>query len=50
VSKTPVVNLELRISPRIRKFETALMGYSGALAETDARKKPEVENHVGLSL
>jgi hypothetical protein len=31
VSTTPVVNLELRISPRIfKKFETVLMGYSGA--------------------
>jgi hypothetical protein len=33
VSTTPVVNLELRISPRknfSKKFETVLMGYSGA--------------------
>ncbi len=32
VSTTPVVHLELRISPRIleKKFETALMVYSGA--------------------
>jgi hypothetical protein len=31
VSTTPVDNLELRISPRIfEKFETVLMGYSGA--------------------
>ncbi len=31
VSTTPVVHLELRISPRIsEKFETALMVYSGA--------------------
>jgi hypothetical protein len=31
VSTTPVVNLELRISPRIKKkIETVLMGHSGA--------------------
>jgi hypothetical protein len=31
MSKTPMVNLELRLSPRIfEKFETALMVYSGA--------------------
>ncbi len=32
VSLTPVVNLELRISPRLleKKFEMVLMGYSGA--------------------
>jgi hypothetical protein len=31
VSTTPVAILELRISPRIfEKFETVLMGYSGA--------------------
>ncbi len=31
VSATPVVNLELRISPRLlNKFEMVLMGYSGA--------------------
>jgi hypothetical protein len=30
VSTTPVVHLELRISPQTNKFEMALMVYSGA--------------------
>jgi hypothetical protein len=45
MSKTPVVDLEMRISSGI--FE---MWYSGALEETGSWKKPEVENLVALSL
>ncbi len=51
VSMTPVVNLELRISPQI--FEKILNGPNGirrGLGETDSWKKPEVENLVALSL
>jgi hypothetical protein len=33
-----------------KKFETALMGYSGALGKLKHEKKPEVENLVVLSL
>jgi hypothetical protein len=37
VSRTPVVNLELRISPRIfEKFETALIVKLRGLGETDS--------------
>jgi hypothetical protein len=47
---TPVVHLELRISPRIfDKFEMALMVYSGVWGRF-IHKKPEVENLVALSL
>ncbi len=51
VSLTPVVNLELRISPRI--LEKIRKGPNGILrgwGETDSWKKPEVENLVALSL
>ncbi len=51
VSTAPLVNLELRISPRI--FETIRNGPYGilrGLGETDSWKKPEVENLVALSL
>jgi hypothetical protein len=51
VSTTPVVNLELRISPRI--FEKNRNGPDGilrGLGETDSWKKTEVENLVALSL
>ncbi len=51
VSTTPVVHLELRISPRI--FEKNRNGSNGiprALGETDSWKKPEVKNLVTLSL
>jgi hypothetical protein len=50
---TPVVHLELRISPRIsKKFEIALMRYSRAWGKLnhEKTKKPEVENLVALSL
>jgi hypothetical protein len=41
VSKTLVVHLELRISPRIfKKFETALMIYSRAWGKLVHEKKP----------
>jgi hypothetical protein len=47
----PVVNLELRISPRI--FEKNRDGPNGilrGLGETDSWKKPEAKNLVTLSL
>jgi hypothetical protein len=51
VSTTPVVHLELRISPRIlEKFETALMVYSRTWGKLIHEKKPEVENLVTLPL
>ncbi len=51
LSTTPVVHLELRISPRIfEKFETALMVYSGAWGKLIHEKKLEVENLGTLSL
>jgi hypothetical protein len=34
----------------LNKFETALMGYSGAWGELIHEKKPEVENLMALSL
>ncbi len=34
----------------LKKFETALMGYSGAWGKLIHEKKPEVENLVALSL
>jgi hypothetical protein len=44
VSTTPVVNLELRISPRIfEKFETVLMGYSGAGGKLIDEKKTKAK-------
>jgi hypothetical protein len=51
VSTTPVVHLELRISPQI--FEKILNGPKDlirGLGETDPCKKPEVENLVSLFL
>ncbi len=51
VSTTPVVHLELRISPRI--FEKIRNGPSSiitGLGETDPCRKPEVKNLVALSL
>jgi hypothetical protein len=53
VSLTPVVHLELRISPQI--FEKMRNGSIGVLrlrglGETDSWKKTEVENLVALSL
>jgi hypothetical protein len=35
---------------KVEKFETVLMGYSGAGGETDSWKKPEAKNLVTLSL
>jgi hypothetical protein len=50
VSMTPVVHLELRMSPRIfEKFETALR-YTQELGGNWFMKKPEVENLVTLFL
>jgi hypothetical protein len=48
-STTPLVNLELRIREFLKKFETALMAFSGAWGRL-IHKKPEVENLVALSL
>jgi hypothetical protein len=51
VSTTPVLHLELRISPRI--FEKIQKGPNvllRGLGETDSWKEPEVENLVTLSL
>ncbi len=51
VSTTPVVNLELRISPRIfEKIRNGPNGILRGLGETDSLKKPEVEILVALSL
>jgi hypothetical protein len=51
VSLIPVVHLDLLISPRIsKKFETVLMGYSGAGGKLIYKKKPEAKNLVTLSL
>ncbi len=49
---TPVVNLELRISPRIfEKIRNGPNGILRGLGETDFHeKKPGVENLVALSL
>jgi hypothetical protein len=50
VSTTPVVHLELRLSPQIfEKIKTALMVYSG-LRGNRFIKKHEVKNLVALSL
>jgi hypothetical protein len=51
VSLIPVVQLDLRISPRI--FEKIRNGPNGLLwgwGETDSSKKPEAKNLVTLSL
>ncbi len=51
VSATPVVHLELRISPGIfEKIRNGSIGILRGLGETDLWKKPEVENLVTLSL
>ena len=51
VSATPVVNLELPISPRLlEKIWNGLNGILRGLGETDSWKKPEVKNLVALSL
>ncbi len=51
VSTTPVVHLELQISPQIfEKFWNGPYGIIRGLVETDPCKKPEVENLVALSL
>ncbi len=51
VSATPLVHLELRISPRIfEKIRKALLVYSGAWGKLIHEKKTEVENLVALSL
>jgi hypothetical protein len=51
VSMTPVVHLELRISPRIwEKFETAPVILSRAWGKRIHEKKPEAKNLVTLSL
>jgi hypothetical protein len=48
---TPVVHLELRISPRIfEKIQNGLNGKIRGLGETDPWKKLEVENLKALSL
>jgi hypothetical protein len=50
VSMTPVLHLDLRISPKFsKKFETALTVYSGAWGKL-IQENPEVENLVTLSL
>ncbi len=52
VSATPVVHLELRISPWIleKKIWNDPNGILRGLGEIDSWKKPEVENLVALSL
>ncbi len=51
VSATPLVHLELRISPRIfEKIRNSSIGIIRHLGETDSWKKTEVENLVALSL
>ncbi len=51
VSATPLVHLELRISPRIfEKIRKGPIGILRGLGETDWWKKTEVENLVALSL
>ncbi len=51
VSTTPVVNLELGISPRIfEKFRNGPKGILWGWGETDWWKKPEAKNLVTLSL
>ncbi len=51
VSATPVVHLELRISPRIfEKIRNGPIGILRGLEKTDSWKIPEIENLVALSL
>ncbi len=51
VSLTPVVNLELRISPQIlEKIRNGPDGILWGWGETDSLKKPEAKNLVTLSL
>jgi hypothetical protein len=51
VSTTPVVHLDLWISPQIlEKIWNDTNGILKGLGETDSWKKPEVENFVALSL
>ncbi len=51
VSTTPVVHLELRISPQIlEKIWNGPNVIFKGLGETDSWKKPEVKNLVSLSL
>ena len=46
-----ICGFELRIfCTFLNKFETALMGYSGAWGKLIHEKKPEVKNLVALSL
>jgi hypothetical protein len=49
VSTTPVVNLE-PLRKFSKKFEMALMVYSGAWGKLIHEKKPKVENLMTLSL
>ncbi len=51
VSLTPVVHLELEISPRIfEKIRNGPNGIIWGLGETDPCRKPQVKNLVALSL
>ncbi len=51
VFKTPVVHLELQISPHIlEKIWNGPYGIIRGLGETDPCRKPEVKNLVALSL
>jgi hypothetical protein len=51
VSTTPVVHLELQISPRIfEKIQNGPNSIFRGLGETDPSRKPEVKNLVALSL
>jgi hypothetical protein len=51
VSTTPVVHIELRISPRIfEKIRNCRNGILRGLGKLVHEKKPEVENLVTLSL
>jgi hypothetical protein len=51
VSSTPVVHLELQISPRIcEKIRNGPNGIIRGLGESDPCRKPEVKNLMALSL
>jgi hypothetical protein len=51
VSLTPVVHLDLQISPRIfEKIRNELNAIISGLGEGDSWKKPEAKNLVTLSL
>jgi hypothetical protein len=51
VSLTPVINIDLRISPQIfKKIQKGSNGILGGLGDTYSWKKPEVENLVSDSL